>query len=301
MPRRSPLRLVLLFALALSAAVGALGLAAPDAPAIPVRLAALTETALTDEQRAAEADARAALAAWLDKEEDAFRAVPELTTREQRLLRRSQNAAHVAAARRLGADPVATRDDLRAADLDTRPLDAASPYYATRWGRGHLTPDALAALDAIGEAFHARLADAGLPLYRYVVSSTFRTAEDQARLRRTNGNAARGTSSHEFGTTFDIAYRRYRFLGPSVDPTNPDAEARPAIPAEIPAWRRAQLTREFDRAEAAWAERMATRYATRLEAEMGRALIALESDGTLLALREVRQPCFHVTVARRLA
>ena len=61
------------------------------------------------------------------------------------------------------------------------------------------------------------------------------------------------------------------------------------------------LDDELDRAEAAWAEQMAARYPTRLEAVMGRALIGLEDDGVLLALREVRQPCFHVTVARPLA
>lgn len=53
--------------------------------------------------------------------------------------------------------------------------------------------------------------------------------------------------------------------------------------------------------EATWAERVTEAYDERFEAVLGRALIELEDEGVLLALREVRQPCFHVTVARRLA
>ena len=61
------------------------------------------------------------------------------------------------------------------------------------------------------------------------------------------------------------------------------------------------LATSLDVAEQLWAERAAVRHADALEAELGRALIDLEDEGVLLALREVRQPCFHVTVARRLA
>ena len=272
----------------LVAAVGWLG-SSPGGPALPV------EATLTDAERAAVEAVRAEFRASLDAREAAFEAVDTLSAGEVRGLRRSLNAAHVSTARRLGVAPVPTDSALAFAD-GLLPLDDRSPYYATRWGRNPLTPDALAALDAIGGRFQAGLEAAGLPPYRFVVSSTFRTAEHQDRLRGVNANAARGRSSHEFGTTFDIAYRRYR-PGPGAR----GSVERPALPTELSTLTRLWLTAELDAAEDAWLERMAARHAVRLEALLGRALAGLEDEGALLALREVAQPCFHVTVADRLA
>ena len=266
---------------------------AGSSPSVAVPLS--VEDSLTAEERAAVDAVRQQFAAALASREAAVLTVDTLSVGETRLLRRSLNRAHVSAAKRLGVAPVATDSALALAD-GLPWLDAESPYYATRWGRGRLAPDALAALDAIGERFHQRLAEAGLPPFRYVVSSTFRTAEHQDRLRGVNANAARGRSSHEYGTTFDIAYKRYRF----------DAAAgygtveRPAMPAALSTLAQLWLSAELDAAERSWGERVAVEHADRLEALLGRALIDLEDDGVLLALREVRQPCFHVTVATRL-
>ena len=271
------------------AAVGWLGSSPPASGPLSI------EASLSAEERAAVDAVHAEFRRTLDAREAAFEAVDSLTARETGLLRRSLNRSHVSTARHLGVAPVPTDSALAFAD-GLAPLAEESPYYATKWGRNPLTPDAVAALDAIGERFHERLADAGLPPLRYVVSSTFRTAEHQDRLRGVNANAARGRSSHEFGTTFDIAYRRYR----AGDESRGYAE-RPALPDVLPTLTQLWLASELDRAEAAWLDRMTERHAGRLEAELGRALIDLEDDGVLLALREVRQPCFHVTVARRLA
>ena len=289
---RSSAPTVAALAVFLSLVVALVGWAG-SSPSVAVPLS--VEASLTAEERAAVEDVRQRFDAALAAREAAVLAVDTLSVRETRLLRRSLNRAHVSTAKRLGVGPVPTDSALAFAD-GLRPLDGASPYYDTRWGRNPLTPDALAALDAIGERFHERLAEAGLPPFRYVVSSTFRTAEHQDRLRGVNANAARGRSSHEYGTTFDIAYKRYRF----------DAEAgyeaveRPAMPAELSTVAQLWLGAELDAAERAWGERVAVEHADRLEALLGRALIDLEDDGVLLALREVRQPCFHVTVATRL-
>lgn len=251
------------------------------------------EASLSAEERAAAEAVRQSFAETLAAREAAFAAVDSLTPRETGLLRRSLNAAHVGAATRLGVAPIATDSALAFAE-GLAPLDDTSPYYVTRWGRAPLTPDALAALDAIGERFQAHLAGAGLPAVRFVVSSTLRTAEHQDRLRGTNANAARGRSSHEFGTTFDIAYRRYQ-------PVDAPGVERPALPDSLATLTRLWLASELDAAERDWTERMTTQYAGHLEALLGRALIELEDEGVLLALREVRQPCYHVTVARPLA
>ena len=60
------------------------------------------------------------------------------------------------------------------------------------------------------------------------------------------------------------------------------------------------LVEDITAAERAWSTKMTTRYSRRLEAILGRTLINLEVDGTLLVLREWRQPCFHITVAEEL-
>lgn len=280
-------------ALFVSFAIASLGWISSPAPQAEPLAATAT---LRPEEWTAIRSARDAFRQSLAAHEAVFEAVDPLTPHETRLLRRSLNAAHVGTAERLGIAPVATDAELPDAE-GLAPLDGDSPYYATRWGRAPLTPDALAALDAIGERFQEKLANAGLPPYRFVVSSTFRTAEHQDRLRGVNANAARGRSSHEFGTTFDIAYRRYRF--------NPEAGAgfaeRPVTLDSLSTLAQLWVGSELDATERAWADDMAETHADALEALLGRALIELEDEGVLLALREVRQPCFHVTVARHLA
>ena len=284
---RSQSRSVLALAVGLSLVAlsfGWVGSAPAAVPLVPV------EDALTDDERAVVDSVRAAFAATLAEREAAFAAVDSLSPGETRRLRRSANRAHVRAARQLGVAPVETDSALAFASGLER-LDPASPYYATRRNAGRLAPVAVAGLDAIGERFGQRLAEAGLPPVRFVVSSTFRTAEHQDRLRGVNANAARGRSSHEYGTTFDIAYRRYRPVAQGGALIRvPDALS---IPAQL--W----LASELEAQERAWSERIVADYAGLYEAELGRALAELEDEGVLLALREVRQPCFHVTVARR--
>lgn len=284
---RSPFPAVFAWGLSLSLAViGVSWVGSEPSMAEPLHI----EESLTPEERITVDSVRSVFAATLSQREEAFALVDSLTDGEKRKLRRSLNASHVRAARHLGVTPIPTDSALGFA-TGLGGLDAESPYYTTRWGRGRLAPDALAGLDAIGERFHQRLAAAGLPTVRFVVSSTFRTAEHQDRLRGSNPNAARGRSSHEYGTTFDIAYRRYQ---PVLEV--PGLEA---VPADMSTLKRLWLASELDATERAWADRVSVEYAGLLEAELGRALIELESEGVLLALREVRQPCFHVTVARR--
>ena len=61
----------------------------------------------------------------------------------------------------------------------------------------------------LGRRFQERLAEMRLPPYRLEITSAYRTAERQARLRRSNANAAAGVSSHEFGTTVDLSYAAF--------------------------------------------------------------------------------------------
>src|SRR5690606_31246869 len=203
--------------------------------------------------------------AWFEAVEARFTAVPLLSEREQALLRRSLNARHVALAQDLGVPPVEARDDL-VAESRARGLvrvDAPSPYSVP-----YLTPSAAASLDSLGARFHARLDAAGLPHYRFFVTSVLRSTEDQAALQGRNVNAARGHSSHEYATTYDVHYRRFASgsAGRLAPPMPPER-----VPGFVRAWMRAYAEEQTAEALA----RFAAEYPSRLGALLGRTLIAL--------------------------
>lgn len=219
--------------------------------------------------------------------ETALRAVPLLTDAEVGLLRRSLNARHVALGESLG---VAPPDLLGGAPPGLVRVDTLSSVLVLdgEFSDPLLTPDAAAALDLISDRFRDGLAGARLPPYRPVATSLLRSAESQAALRRVNANAAAGRSSHEFGTTFDLAYRRFEPVARVV-----------AVAPRVPRPFRASVRRAVAARVAAEYARLAREYPSRLDAVLGRALIALEDGGVLVALRERNQAVYHVTGARR--
>ena len=233
----------------------------------------------------------------LDRVGLAFEAVPLLSDREVGQLRRSRNSVHVDTAERLGIEPIATRAGLDSARVASDSLVAvpSTDRYEV-WDGEHsdplLTPDGVASLDSIAARFGASLDALGLPRYRFTVSSVLRSAEDQAELRGVNSNAASGRSSHEYGTTYDITYRRY-----SPRPLDTPAAVPSSVPRVLRGAVRMTLTQRRDAAYARFAEA----YPSRLDAILGRALIALEDEGVLVTVRERRQPVYHTTVAAPLA
>lgn len=238
---------------------------------------------------------RARFEAYLEAQEAQYLTIPLMTPRQRSLLRRSRNVQHVEAAERLGVASVAERDDVldRAAEAGLVPIDRENPYYwvaELTHSVPYVTPSAAAVLDTIGVRFHQKLAEAGLPPYEYHISSVLRTQEDQEALRRINVNAALTTSSHEFGTTFDIQFRKYRYGG------DPAAEVQRALGE--PAY--PFLETEFAGRLAAFYAEMEEQYRSRLLSLLGETLIELEDEGMLLTVMERRQPVFHTTVAERL-
>ena len=219
-----------------------------------------------------------------------FQPLPLLRPQQEAALRRFDNAAQLVAARRLGIPAntpgsaldrmVADGRMVRVADSTehwvVRKLDHSSPY---------LTRDAEAALRDIAGAFQAALARRGLPPYRLELTSALRSAEDQASLRTGNVNAAAGESSHQYGTTFDIAYSAFAPPhAPVVSPSLPEAR-----------WLEPHL---------AWvagmrAETVAARRSRELMAILGTVLLELQGQGKVMVTLERLQPVYHVTVARR--
>jgi hypothetical protein len=224
--------------------------------------------------------------------EDALRPVPLLRPAEEQRLRSQLNAAHVARARALGVRP-ADDDELQAALDQGRliPLDPSTEHWVVREGaqrRAYVTPDVPPLLVRIAERFQARLAELDIPPYRLEITSVLRTAAEQAELRRRNPNAAAGVSSHEFGTTLDIAYEQ--FAPPLVIPDGMLAEDAPE-----------QMEAELERVAALALETIGGRKSREMKAFLGHVLMELQAAGDVLVILERLQPVYHITVGRRLA
>gem|GEM_PF-782007 len=247
-----------------------------------------------EQRRVVEAE-RVRFQEHLATREAPFTRLGELTGGQMQALRRSPNVRHVELGQQLGVTPIPRRDDVSrvAGEVGLVPVENSPLYWVAQLTHSHtyLTADAVAVLDSIGVRFAERLAEAGIPPMRYNLSSLLRTREDQARLRGVNINAAQGTSSHEYATTFDVHYGRFRYGG---DARAEISEALGPLPYPF-------LYDEFARKLEAHYNELAQQYPSRLGAVLGRVMIELENEGLLVVVREVRQPVYHATVARRLA
>lgn len=248
-----------------------------------------------DALRALEQQAMIAVDAEIAALDSLLAPLPRLTRSEQGELRRHLNEEQVATARKLGVDaPVDRAAVMRMVEQGAlvqledstrfwivRELDHSMPY---------VTPDTRSLIAEIGRRFHDRLDSLGLPAFRFEISSVLRTAELQARLRNGNSNASRTTSSHEFGTTVDVAYNE--FSAPADYELPPPA--RPVESDVVP-----ELTdRVAPRALLALDE-LATARAGELQGVLGRVILELQREGAVHPLYERGQPVFHMTVATR--
>lgn len=218
-----------------------------------------------------------------------FEQLRETTSDEENRLRRPRTPSyteHLEMADSLGVPPVRGEGDLdghlRAGRLvplvDTehylvRVLEHSKPF---------VRPGLRDRLGEVGQRFQASLAEAGLPPYRFVVSSALRTADLQRSLGQTNRNATSGRSSHEYGASADIVYTRYAFW-----PIAADSLVVPYADPALPVARRLALR---------WADDLAGTYDDRLFGVMARVLGEMQDEGRLLVLLEDEQPVFHVTL-----
>ncbi|HEX2168633.1 MAG TPA: DUF5715 family protein [Longimicrobiales bacterium] len=256
---------------------------------------------------------RVSTAEWTDVDPAITRAATarleqELATVEERLdslpgligsvrgdLRRYLNDEHIARARSLGVAPV---DDtagiarlvsagrlVRLPDSTqhwiVRELDQSLPY---------VTPEKKAALEELGQRFHERLARAGLPPFRFEISSAFRTGDLQQELRARNANASRKESSHEFGTTIDIAYNEFSPPSPELwapwrDAVAGDGDAEDSLRARLDAIAAVPL------------DSLGNTYSDHLKGELGIVLEQMQEEGRIWPLYERSQPVFHTTLA----
>lgn len=225
--------------------------------------------------------------------DDLLDELPKLSDRIRRQLRTHLNRVQVATARRLGVRPV--RDSAQVAALVEAgrlvPLGDTTDYWIVRpltHSVPYVTPATRAMLVEVGQRFHARLDSLGLPRFRFEISSALRTRAMQASLRRGNSNASRSTSSHEFGTTVDVAY--LSFAAPA------SLHHATLLPDSVPVASDTLRSHAMTRLDT-----IGVRHAPHIEGELGAVLQAMQRDGSVLTLRERGQPVFHITVARPVA
>lgn len=123
------------------------------------------------------------------------------------------NYRQYAYAEKLGITPIT---DLSKAYHTRRPMvkiSSNSDYSVDtlKHSLPYLVPEASSLLSAIGRNFQDSLKRKGDARYRIRVTSLLRTPATVKKLRRVNVNAT-DSSTHQFGTTFDISYHRFHCL-----------------------------------------------------------------------------------------
>lgn len=248
----------------------------------------------TREETAArvEQDLRAAreqILARADSVRSGLVGVRGLSRQETADLRRDVNAAQIAVARSMGVRAQSEAEIqrlVRQGRLVT--LEDSTQYWVLRkleHSVPYVTPDTRAMLEEIGRRFHARLDSLELPRYRMQITSVMRTPQTQARLRRSNSNASRGVSAHEFGTTLDVAHARFA------------APEQGGLTVEIPS--DPSMTAPMQYVEGLVLEETARKHASALQAELGRVLREMRAERKVRVMMERRQAVYHMTVARR--
>lgn len=252
-----------------------------------------------EERRASEARTAAALERWVPRImenartiEDSLQPVAFLDGNEEYRLRTYLNDEHLVMARRHGVDPVQDSAQARALLDEGRlvELEDSTEWWVVRdmdYSLPLVVPSTRTLLQEMGTRFQASLDSLGLPPLRMEITSALRTAGTQAALRGRNANAAGGTSTHEYGTTVDVAYSA--FSAPPQPVTSVQVDEAPYL--------RPALTRFA----AAAVDASAARKSRELKAILGRVLHAMQDEGKVRVTLERGQPVYHMTVAADLA
>jgi hypothetical protein len=216
--------------------------------------------------------------ALVDSTDRMLRKVPALTRWEKVKLRRDVNRMQIARARQLGIVPGSDPEALLKNGTLVRLADN-TPYwtlYNLNYSVPYVRPSTEELLVQIAERFQAKLDSIDCPRYRLVITSVLRTADKQAALRRANANASKIQSAHEFGTTVDIAYRRF------AAPVDPTLDAYGAMMADSLMSKAANLR------------------SAELQAILGRVLADLEREGKVMVMMERQQTVYHITIGKAL-
>ncbi|MDR3062441.1 MAG: DUF5715 family protein [Dysgonamonadaceae bacterium] len=120
------------------------------------------------------------------------------------------NDLHLMAAKKIGINPPATRDEIEKIKKELREIKSSKTYEVEELKHSipYLVPKAADLLDVIGKNFRDSLEHLNSPNYKLIVTSLTRTDEDITKLSSRNLNSS-ANSAHVYATTFDISWARY--------------------------------------------------------------------------------------------
>lgn len=123
------------------------------------------------------------------------------------------NKFQYAHAERLGIRPITSLYDTYYTTRPLRHITSCGLYQVDSLTHSlpFLVPQASRLLEDIGCNFIDSLGSRGADGYRVLVTSLLRTSSSVRKLRRVNVNAT-DSSTHKFGTTFDLSYTRFHCL-----------------------------------------------------------------------------------------
>lgn len=121
------------------------------------------------------------------------------------------NQKQLNVAQAIGIAPITSREDAEEMTDQLTFIESNDRYAVDSLTHSipYLIPGAAALLDTIGQNFLDSLASKGLNPNRIIVTSVLRTEKDVKRLRRRNSNAS-SNSTHAYGTTFDVSWKRFQ-------------------------------------------------------------------------------------------
>ena len=171
------------------------------------------------------------------------------------------NDVQLAVAKKYGVDLVKSRDDAETRKDELVYVGSNPYFYIDNLNNSlpYLVPKASVLVQDIGKAFYDSLQIKGIPLHKIIVTSVLRSQEDVIRLQKRNLNATT-QSCHQYGTTVDIAYNRYKTV------EDPDYPGRRAVTNDTLKW------------------------------VLSEVLYEMRKQNRCYVKYEVKQGCFHLTV-----
>lgn len=174
------------------------------------------------------------------------------------------NSKQLAAAQAIGIAPIASRTAAEQLPDRLTHIETCARYSVDSLTHSipYLVPGAATLLDTIGQNFLDSLENKGLNPNKVIVTSVLRTQNDVKRLRRRNTNAS-ANSTHAYGTTFDISWKRFEKVA------DPDGRPLQDVGADT------------------------------LKLVLAEVLRDLRQAGKCYVKYEIRQACFHITTRQR--
>ncbi|MGM9759463.1 MAG: DUF5715 family protein [Parabacteroides sp.] len=120
------------------------------------------------------------------------------------------NDVQLAEAKRLGIEPVASREEAERASKKMKEISTNKYYEVEELTHSipFLVPEAAELLEDIGRNFQDSLRNLNASIYKVKVTSVTRTVDDVQNLKKRNRNSS-VNSAHQYGTTFDVSWARY--------------------------------------------------------------------------------------------